>query len=46
MSETPNGPFPDYRAERAETEREYLDRAFQCWLEWRNANTPTPAQVA
>jgi len=44
MSETPNGPFPDYRAERAETEREYLDRIFSDWLQWVNANTPTPQE--
>ena len=38
MKETPNGPFPGYVEERAETEREYLDRIFQEWLEWVNAN--------
>lgn len=38
MKETPNGPFPGYVEERVETEREYLDRIFQEWLEWVNAN--------
>ena len=46
MKETPNGPFPGYVEQRPETEREYLDRIFREWLEWRDANTPTPARVA
>lgn len=34
MPETPNGPFPNYREERVETERQYLDRIFGEWLAW------------
>jgi hypothetical protein len=34
MFETPNGAFPNYVEEQAETRQQYLDRIFGQWLEW------------